>query len=174
MRCAVRGWWQCGCWERGPPFALSRDKGPAPFLWSAIMLSVLQVSNWISYFHLQGLRRGLPICSTCSFTPLPICLPQRFLGAPQAAAFLLGPAHLLQQLFEQGTPAVMTAPSSLKTQGDLQVMELPAASNLDCHHTPWAVHLGVCMSPERLCPLGLGCCLSLAAVTGAHHDNYKR
>lgn len=39
---------------------------------------------------------------------------------------------------------------------------------------PQDVHSGAHTRPERLCPLGLGCCLSPAAVTGAHRGNFKR
>ena len=105
--------------------------------------------------------------SRASFTP--IYFPQRLPGAPHAAELSLQPSHLLKQFPEQGTPAPMTALSSRRAHGGLQISELPTVSTLDCHFTPQGIHMGAHMSAERPCPLRLGCHPGLDAVTGAHH-----
>lgn len=145
-------------------FKQRRGPSPVPLMGCQVLCPACEQLDWL--FLLVWTQLVLPVCSRCRLTPPPMCLPKTFPGAPRAADFSLQTGHL-KQLPEQDTPAPMTDLSGPRGTSRFR-------SSLDCHMTPWVVHLAAHMSPERLCPLGLGCCLCLATAMGARHGNCKR
>lgn len=131
------------------------------------------MSIWIGYSTCIDLGEGCQSAVAVG-THLLLCVSLRFPGAPYAADFSRQPGYLLKQLLEQDTPAPMTSLFFLSTQEDFQIPEFLTVNSLDCHRTPWLVHLAAHMSPERPHPLRLGRCLCSATAMGAHHANYKR
>lgn len=96
------------------------------------------------------------------------------LDTSQPDDFPLQPGQLLKKIIKLGALAPTATPAYLSPSGDFQILEIPTTRGQGVSVAHREIHVGACVSPQRLWPLCLSCCLSPAVVAGKHCVSFSR